>query len=52
LSTSGGWLFWIIVLTCWSIEFQSMMRRSTLGPPCLLYCSASACQKGRVWSLL
>jgi hypothetical protein len=32
LSTSGGWLFWIIVVTCWSIEFQSMTCRSTFTP--------------------
>jgi hypothetical protein len=48
LRTSGGWLFWIIVLTCWSIEFQSTTCRSTLTPLCLLYWSASACQNGRV----
>jgi len=25
-------LFWIMVLTCWSIEFQSITCRSTLVP--------------------
>src|SRR5213593_1655420 len=51
-STSGGWLLWIIVLTCWSIEFQSMILRSTFTPPCLVYCSDKPCPKGFVWSLL
>src|SRR5215813_5784654 len=29
-----------------------MIRRSTFGAPCLVYCPASACQHGRVLSLL
>ena len=29
-----------------------MTRRSTFTPVCLVYCSASPCQKGFVWSLL
>ena len=29
-----------------------MTCRSTFTPVCLVYCSARACQKGRVWSLL
>src|SRR5216683_2946001 len=49
---SGGWLFWIIVLTCWSIEFQSMTCSSALTPVCFVNVSDRVCQKGRVWSLL
>src|SRR4030095_4259066 len=29
-----------------------MTRRSTFTPVCLVYCSASPCQNGFVWSLL
>ena len=41
-----------MVLTCWSMEFQSITWRSTLTPVCLVYCSARPCQNGRVWSRL
>src|SRR5262245_62079858 len=34
------------------MEFQSMIRRSTLTPVCFVYCSERACQNGFVWSLL
>src|SRR6266511_3523688 len=52
LRMSGGWLFWIMVVTCWSITFQSTTCRSTLLPVAFSYWEFRSVQNARVWSLL